>query len=193
MTMSSLRRLGAPQLLRNVTRRNFSAAASSKLRCVMLNAARLDFDGRINWERVTKSADLTSYDISETSEIVSRVAGADVVMNKEFPIPGELIRAFPPSVKLIAEAGTGYNNIDLDACKEKGIALCNVPEYTTEAMGDYAITLIMALSCSLAAQMKVLAKGDRKYMEQCHLGKLDHFEITGKTFGIIGGMGFIAR
>ena len=89
-------------------------------------------------------------------------------------------------------AGTGYNNIDLDACREKGIAICNVPEYTTEAMGDYAITLVMALSCSLAPQMKALAKGDRSYMHQCHLGHLDHFEIRGKTYGIIGGLGYIA-
>jgi glycerate dehydrogenase len=158
----------------------------------MLNAARLDFDGRIKWDKVTSTCNLKSYDISAPEEIVPRVQGMDIVMNKEFPIPGDTIRAFPPSVKVIAEAGTGYNNIDLDACREKGIAVCNVPEYTTEAMGDYAITLVMALSCSLAPQMKALAKGDRKYMQQCHLGHLDHFEIGGKTFGIIGGLGYIA-
>jgi glycerate dehydrogenase len=192
MALSSLR-FAATHSVRAAAFRNFSAAAGSKLKCVMLNAARLDFDGRIDWSKVKKSCDLTSYDISDHSEIVSRVAGADIVMNKEFPIPGDLIRAFPPSVKLIAEAGTGYNNIDIEACREKDIKLCNVPEYTTEAMADYAITLVMALSCSLAPQMKALAKGDRTYMEQCHLGHLDHMEITGKTFGIIGGMGFIAR
>merc|ERR1719287_108034 len=146
----------------------------------------------MDWSKVPAATDLTSYDISATEEIVQRVQGMDIVMNKEFPIPGDIIRAFPPSVKLIAEAGTGYNNIDLEACREKGIGLCNVPEYTTEAMGDYAITLVMALSCSLAPQMKALAKGDRTYMHQCHLGMLDHFEITGKTFGIIGGLGYIA-
>jgi glycerate dehydrogenase len=182
---SGLAHSGLPQF------RNF-AAAGPKLKCVMLNAARLDFDGRMNWDRVKETADMTMYDISKTEEIVSRVQGADIVMNKEFPIPGELIRAFPSSVKLIAEAGTGYNNIDLDACREKGIGLCNVPEYTTEAMGDYAITLVLALSCSLAPQMKALARGDRKYMHQCHLGHLDHFEIQGKTFGIVGGLGYIA-
>lgn len=176
--------------MRATVLRNFSAGP--KLKCVMLNAARLDFDGRINWDKVTSNADLTKYDVSATEEIVSRAAGADVVMNKEFPIPGEVIRALPPSVKVIAEAGTGYNNIDIDACREKGIALCNCPEYTTEAMADYAITLVLALSCSLAPQMKALARGDRTYMHQCHLGQLHHFEIQGKTFGIIGGLGYIA-
>mmetsp|Transcript_67262 Transcript_67262/g.217100 ORF Transcript_67262/g.217100 Transcript_67262/m.217100 type:complete len:372 (-) Transcript_67262:89-1204(-) len=173
--------------------RGLAAGAGPKLKCVMLNAARLDFDGRMSWDKVTAVTELTKHDVSATEEIVGRVQGADIVMNKEFPIPGELIRAFPPSVKLIAEAGTGYNNIDLDACREKGIALCNVPEYTTEAMGDYAITLVMALSCSLAPQLKALARGDRTYMHQCHLGSLHHFEIQGKTFGIIGGLGYIAQ
>jgi len=191
MALSSLRRIvAAPSLRTAAARRNF--AAGSKLQAVNLNAARLDFDNRMNWDKMKQTVDIVMYDKSETEEIVSRVQGKEIVMNKEFPLPGDVIRAFPPSVKLIAEAGTGYNNIDLDACREKGIALCNVPEYTTEAMGDYAITLVLALSCSLAPQMKALARGDRKYMEQCHLGHLHHFEIQGKTFGIIGGLGYIA-
>jgi len=188
MALSSLCRFAAPQPLRSAAVRSFS----TKLKVVNLNAARLDFDGRINWDKMKATAEVTMYDKSETEEIVGRVQGADIVMNKEFPLPGETIRAFPSSVKLIAEAGTGYNNIDLDACREKGISLCNVPEYTTEAMGDYAITLVLALSCSLAPQMKALARGDRTYMHQCHLGKLDHFEIQEKIFGIVGGLGYIA-
>ena len=70
----------------------------------MLNAARLDFDGRMDWSKVTNATEFTSYDISATEEIVPRSQGMDIVMNKEFPIPGDIIRALPPSVKLIAEA-----------------------------------------------------------------------------------------
>jgi glycerate dehydrogenase len=80
----------------------------------------------------------------------------------------------------------------MDACREKGIAVTNIPEYTTVAMAHMAITHVFALSCSLAPQVKALAKGDRKYMQQCHLGMLPHFEIHDKTFGIIGGLGYIA-
>jgi len=170
----------------------YSSAGKGKLKCVNLNAARLNFDGRISWAKMEETCELTQYDISATEEIVERVQGATVVVNKEFPLGGDVIRAFPSSVKLIVEAGTGYNNIDIAACREKGIELRNVPEYTTEAMGDYAITLILALSCSLAPQMKALAQGDRKYMQQCHLGMLDHFELQGKTLGVVGGLGYIA-
>ena len=162
-----------------------------RLRCVMLNAARLDYDGRINFDRMSAVADVTRHEVSDPSEVVSRVAGHEVVMNKEMPLPGELIRAFPPSVKLICEAGTGYNNIDLVAAREKNISVCNVPTYATEAMAHMSLTLVMALACSLWPQAQALQAGDRTYMQQCHLGALPHFELSGKTFGLIGGLGTI--
>jgi hypothetical protein len=107
------------------------------------------------------------------------------------PLTAEMIRAFSPSVKLICEAGTGYNNIDLIAAREKGIGVCNVPTYATEAMAHIAITMVMALSCSLVPQAKALAVNDRTHMQQCHLGSLAHFELSGKTLGLIGGLGTI--
>ena len=113
------------------------------------------------------------------------------MLNKELPLTGEMIRSFSDSVKLICEAGTGYNNIDLEAARERGINVCNVPTYATEAMAHIAITMVMALSCSLVPQAKALALKDRTYMQQCHLGSLPHFELTGKTLGLIGGLGTI--
>ena len=168
-----------------------SASAGGRLRCVMLNAARLDYDGRISFDKVSATADVTRYEISDPSEVVSRVAGHEVVLNKEMPIPADLIKNFPPCVKLICEAGTGYNNIDLDACREKGISVCNVPTYATEAMAHMSITFVMALSCSLVQQAGALKAGDRTYMKQCHLGALPHYEINGKYIGLIGGLGTI--
>ena len=86
---------------------------------------------------------------------------------------------------------SGYNNIDLKACREKGISVCNVPTYATEAMAHMAITFIMALSCSLVQQAKAYAKNDKSYLNQCHLGPLPHFELTDKRLGLIGGLGTI--
>ena len=109
------------------------------------------------------------------------------------PLTGAMIRSFPDCVKLIAEAGTGYNNIDLAAAKDKEIGVSNVPTYATEAMAHMTVTLVMALSCSLVPQAAALATGDRRYMTQCHLGGLPHFELTGKTMGLVGGLGTIGR
>jgi glycerate dehydrogenase len=157
----------------------------------MLNAARLDYDGRIKFDRLSAAADVTRFAVSDPSEVVARLQGAHVVLNKEMPLPGELIRAFPASVKLICEAGTGYNNIDMEAARERGINVCNVPTYATEAMAHIAITMVMALSCSLVPQLQALHAGNREYMKQCHLGALPHFELTGKIIGLVGGLGTI--
>lgn len=173
-------------------RRHFASASAARApRVVMLNAARLDYDGRVSFSKLANVAELTRHEISAPSEVAMRVKGQDIVLNKELPLTGEMIRSFSDSVKLICEAGTGYNNIDLEAARERGINVCNVPTYATEAMAHIAITMVMALSCSLVPQAKALALKDRTYMQQCHLGSLPHFELTGKTLGLIGGLGTI--
>ena len=68
------------------------------------------------------------------------------------PISSQLINALPPSVKLICEAGTGFNNVDVAAAAARGITVCNIPTYATEAMAHMAITFVMSLSCSLGPQ-----------------------------------------
>ena len=82
---------------------------SSRLRCVLLNAARLDFDGRIDFSKLSAIAELTRHEVTSKTEVATRVADHDVVINKEMPLTGEMIRDFPPSVKLICEAGTGVS------------------------------------------------------------------------------------
>jgi len=166
---------------------------SSRLRCVLLNAARLDHDGSLDFTKLKDVADVTRYEISDPSDVAYRVSGHHVVLNKEMALTGDIIRSFPDSVKLIAEAGTGYNNIDLVAAKEKGISVSNVPCYATEAMAHQTVTMVMALSCSLAQQVAALAVGNRQYMKQCHLGNLPHFELTGTTIGLVGGLGTIGK
>lgn len=159
----------------------------------MLNAARLDYDGKVDFRKLEGVADVTRYDVSAPADVAARVAGHHVVLNKEMPLTGDVIRSFPASVKLIAEAGTGYNNIDLAAARDRGIGVSNVPAYATEAMAHMTVTLLMALSCSLVPQAAALATGDRRYLTQCHLGSLPHFELTGKTLGLVGGLGTIGR
>ena len=160
----------------------------------MLNADRLDFDGRLDFSRLEPVAELTRHAASDPArpdEILERLTGQAVVINKEMPISADLIAAFPPSVKLICEAGTGFNNIALEAASKRGIAVANLPTYATEAMAHIAITMVMALSCSLAPQMRYLARYDRAHVERCHLGGMAHFELTDCTLGLVGGLGTI--
>jgi len=54
-------------------------------------------------------------------------------------VRADLLKQLPSSVKLIAEAGTGFNNIDIDLAKERGITVCNIPAYSNDAVAQLVI------------------------------------------------------
>jgi glycerate dehydrogenase len=85
---------------------------------------------------------------------------------------------------LICEAGTGYNNIDLEAAKEKNIVVCNVPGYSSEAVAQLVITFILNLSSSLSEQQRMIE--NKNYDNFTKYLKVAHFETQNKTLGVIG-------
>lgn len=94
---------------------------------VFLNAASINFDHQLDFSPITKLGTFTKYNDCNHDEILEKVADQNVIITKEVPLSKELIEQFPSSVKLICEAGTGYNNIDLQAATSKGIRVCNIP------------------------------------------------------------------
>ena len=108
---------------------------------VVLNAGLVNYDNNIDYSEI--ASDVTIYDHTDEAEILERVQGHTIVVTKEMKVSGDIIRQFPDSVKLICEAGTGYNNIDLAACREKGIMLCNIPAYSSERVAHTAIMMML--------------------------------------------------
>ncbi|MDF2875960.1 MAG: putative 2-hydroxyacid dehydrogenase [Sporomusa sp.] len=154
------------------------------MKTVFLNAAKLNFDNKLDFSQLAKLTTVTKYDASSDKEILDRVKDQNIIITKELPVGKKLIAQFPPSVKLICEAGTGYNNIDIAAAKEKNITVCNVPGYSTEAVAQLAITFILSLSASLTKQQIMLKQKNHDNFTK-HL-TVPHVEIQNKTLGIIG-------
>lgn len=154
------------------------------MKTVFLNSGKVNFDEKLDYSPLTNLSTVTSYHSSNHTEILTRVKGHDIVITKEIPLGKELIRDFPPCVKLICEAGTGFNNIDMDAAKEKGITVCNIPGYSTDSVAQLAVTLMLSLSSSITRQQNMLYSNNHdnftKYLQ------VPHFELRGKTLGIIG-------
>lgn len=155
---------------------------------VVLNAKKMNFDGKLDFSIL--SSEVVVYDDTTPEELLERIQDADVIVTKEMPVSGKLIRQFPDSVKLICEAGTGYNNLDLAAAKEKGIMVCNIPAYSTQRVAQTAIMLILNLSSAMQVQMAMLAKGNHDNFTK-NL-QVPHVELNDKTLGIIGA-GHIGR
>ena len=151
-------------------------------KCVVLNAKKMNFDGKLDFSVL--SSDVTVYDDTTNEELPGRIQGADIIVTKEIPVSAEMIQRFPESVKLICEAGTGYNNIDLEAARKKGITVCNIPAYSTERVAHTAIMMILNLSSTMQVQMKMLANGNHDNFTK-NL-QVPHVEVNGKTLGVIG-------
>ena len=159
-----------------------------KDKTVVLNAGLVNYDGNIDYSQI--ASEVVMYDETPEDKILERVDGCTVVITKEMKVPGNIIRKFPDSVRMICEAGTGYNNIDLDAVREKGIVLCNIPAYSSERVAHTAILMILNLASSMQKQIRMLVEGNHENFHN-HL-MVDHVEINGKTLGVIG-YGNIAR
>ena len=151
-------------------------------RVVVVNAGKMNYDHLLDFSIL--SNDVQVYDDSTNAELIERIQGATVVVTKEIPVTAELLSQFPDTVKLIVEAGTGYNNIDLNAAKERGITVCNIPAYSTERVAHTVIMMILNFASTMQKQIGMLAKGDRSNFTK-HL-QVSHTEVNGKTLGVVG-------
>ena len=151
-------------------------------RVVVVNAGKMNYDHALDF--FILSNDVQVYDNSTNTELIERIQGARVVVTKEISVTAELLSQFPDTVKLIVEAGTGYNNIDLNAAKAKSIIVCNIPAYSTERVAHTVIMMILNFASTMQQQIGMLAKGDRsnftKYLQ------VSHTEVNGKTLGVVG-------
>ena len=151
-------------------------------RVVVVNAGKMNYDHLLDFSVL--SNDVQVYDDSTHAELIERIQGARVVVTKELPVGAELLSQFPDSVKLIVEAGTGYNNIDLAAARAKEITVCNIPAYSTERVAHTVIMMILNFASTMQQQIGMLAKGDRSNFTK-HL-QVSHTEVNGKTLGVVG-------
>lgn len=149
---------------------------------VVLNAGLVNYDGKIDFHQI--ASEVKIYEETKEADILSRVQGYHIVITKEMKLSKDVILAFPDSVKMICEAGTGYNNIDLEAIKQKGILLCNIPAYSSERVAHTVILLLLSLASSMQKQLRMLSENNHDNFTK-HM-MVDHIEVNQKTLGIIG-------
>lgn len=151
-------------------------------RVVVMNAGKMNYDGSMDFSCL--SADTVVYDATAPEEFLPRIQGAAAIVTKELPVPADLIAQFPDSVKLICEAGTGYNNIDIAAARAKGITVTNIPAYSSQRVAQTAIMFLLNLSSTMQTQIRMLERGDRRNFTEHIL--VPHLEVNGKTIGLVG-------
>lgn len=147
--------------------------------------------GDLSWKGIKELGTLVVYDRTEQARIISRIGDADVVVVNKCPISRETIEACP-NLKLICVTATGYNTIDLEAAKEKGIVVCNVPTYATESVTQHVFAMLFAITNRIYEHAQSVKMGEWQKAPDFSYRKTPIFEIANQTMGIVG-MGRIGQ
>ena len=159
------------------------------MKIVVLEADSVGTD--VSFKLLEEFGEVVLYNSTPNEKVAERIADADIVCaNKCILNEKSLEKA--NNLKLIAEAATGYNNIDTKYCNMRGIAVANVSGYSTEAVAQHTFALLLALNNKLAYYSDYVNSGEYSKQESfCNISNVFH-DLSGKTMGIIG-LGNIGR
>ncbi len=141
--------------------------------------------GDLSWKGIKQLGTTVVYDRTEQARIVNRIGDAEVVLVNKCPISRETMDACP-NMKLICVTATGYNTIDIEAAKEKGILVCNVPDYATDAVTQHVFAMLFAITNRVYEHAQSVREGDWQHAPDFSYRKTPLDEIAGQTMGIIG-------
>lgn len=141
--------------------------------------------GDLSWEELGKLGDLTVYDRTPESEIISRIGDAEIVITNKTPLTRATLDACP-NIRYIAVLATGYNVVDIAAAKEKGIPVSNVPTYGTASVGQFAIAMLLEICHHVAHHSQTVYEGKWNACADWCYWDYPLIELDGKTMGIIG-------
>ena len=118
-------------------------------------------------------------------DVAERTADADIIIANKAPMNRQTL-AGSKKVRYIGEFATGYDNIDLEYCKERGIRVCNVVNYSTAMVAQTTITLALALTMKLVHYDNYVKSGEYASQERFSNFDVPFNELDGKTWGIVG-------
>ena len=155
------------------------------MRIVVLDGHALN-PGDLSWDCLKQFGEVTIYDRTPQQDmVVSRIGQADIITTNKVPIDAAVLDACP-SVKLICCLSTGYNVVDIHAARERGIPVCNVPDYSTAAVSQFTFALLLELCHRIGHHDKTVHDGKWAACQDFCYWDTPQMELAGKTMGIIG-------
>jgi len=141
--------------------------------------------GDLSWDFLNQFGDVTVYERTPVEEVAKRIGDADIVLTNKSPINEEILNACP-NLKLVCVLATGYNVVDCDATKKRGIPVCNVPDYGTAAVAQFTFALLLDLCHKVAHHAQTVREGKWCECPDFCYWDTPQMELAGKTLGIIG-------
>lgn len=141
--------------------------------------------GDLSWDFLKEFGEVTVYERTQLEEVAQRIADAEIVLTNKSPINEEILNACP-NIKLVCVLATGYNVVDCEATKKRGIPVCNVPDYGTAAVAQFTFALLLDLCHKVAHHAQTVREGKWCECPDFCYWETPQMELAGKTMGIIG-------
>ncbi len=141
--------------------------------------------GDLSWSSLEKFGSVTVYPRTNPEDVVFRIGDSDAILLNKISITEEILSSCP-KLRYIGVQATGYNVIDIEACKRHGVTVTNVPSYSTAGVAQLVFAYISEFACNTSLHSSSVMMGDwTKSLDFCYWKK-PLIELEGKTLGIFG-------
>ena len=141
--------------------------------------------GDLSWDGFEQLGELTVYDRTPADLTAERIGDADAVILNKTPVGEEIISACP-NLRYIGVLATGYNVVDIEAAQKRGIVVCNIPSYGTNAVAQMTMALLLEICQHVGAQSNAVKNGEWSANADWCFWNYPLIELADKTMGIIG-------
>ena len=141
--------------------------------------------GDVSWAPLEALGNVTIYEFTKPDEIVERAKDAEILITNKTVLSAETINALP-KLQYIGTLSTGFNVIDCQAAKQRGIPVCNVPTYCTTAVAQFTFAMLFNITNKVELHNQSVHKGDWVNSRHFCYWNSDLIDVAGSTLGIIG-------
>ena len=139
----------------------------------------------LDWNELAQLGDLVTYDRIAPEDVIPAIENAEAVFTSKVKFTKAVIDA-APKLKFIGVTATGYDNIDLAAAKARGIAVCNVPTYSTESVAQHTFALILELTNHVGRYTALVREHQWENAPDFTFIDRPLLQLSGRSLGIIG-------
>lgn len=147
--------------------------------------------GDLSWDFLNVFGQVTVYEETAPEQVIDRIFDADIILINKIVVDQALLDHCP-KLKLVCVLATGYNVVDCAACAARGIPVCNVPAYGTDAVAQFTFGLLLELCHRIGHHDRLVKAGVWEKNTGFCFWDTPQMELAGKTMGIIG-FGAIGR
>ena len=141
--------------------------------------------GDLSWDAVSQLGELTVYDRTSSEEVIARSAGAEAILTNKTVITAEIMEALP-DLKYIGVLATGYNVVNVNAAREKGIVVTNIPAYSTPSVAQMVFAHILNIAQQVQHHSEEVRKGRWTNNADFCFWDTPLIELREKKIGLVG-------